>query len=86
MKKLFLSLVILPFSVITLTAQEIAKGIVFEDANQNSQFDRSEKRLADVQISNGKEVVTTNKKGEYQIEVDENTVLFVIKPTGYKVH
>lgn len=85
MKKLFLSLVILPFSVITLTAQEIAKGIVFEDANKNSQFDRSEKRLADVQISNGKEVVTTNKKGEYQIEVDDNTVLFVIKPTGFKV-
>lgn len=85
MKHLLVSLFFIQIGTFSIHAQEMAKGIVFEDSNKNNFFERSEKRLANVQISNGTDVVSTNSKGEYSISVDENTVLFVIKPSGYKV-
>ena len=85
MKKIVLSLVLFGSFYTSVNAQQLAKGIVFEDKNQNNKFDKSEKRLSNVQVSNGKQVVSTNDKGEYQIEIDNETILFVIKPTNYKV-
>jgi 3',5'-cyclic AMP phosphodiesterase CpdA len=86
MKKTVLSLVLLGAGLFTtLNAQQIAKGIVFEDKNFNNKFDKSEQRLANIQVSNGQEVVSTNEKGEYQINVTCESILFVIKPTNYKV-
>ena len=85
MKKIVLSLLLIGGVFTSLHAQQTVKGIVFEDRNKNNQFEKSEKRLANVQVSNGKQVVSTNAKGEYQIEVDNETILFVIKPNQYKV-
>ncbi len=85
MKKIVLSLVLFGSFYTSVNAQQFVKGIVFEDKNQNNKFDKSEKRLSNVQVSNGKQVVSTNDKGEYQIEIDNETILFVIKPTNYKV-
>ena len=52
MKKIVLSLVLFGSFYTSVNAQQLAKGIVFEDKNQNNKFDKSEKRLANVQISN----------------------------------
>ena len=68
----------------SLQAQEIARGVIYEDINRNGKLDRNEKRLPNVLVSNGVEVVPTNAKGEYQIEVDDETILFVIKPAHYQ--
>ncbi len=85
MKKIVLSLVLFGSFYTSVNAQRLAKGIVFEDKNQNNKFDKSENVYRMYKFSNGKQVVSTNDKGEYQIEIDNETILFVIKPTNYKI-
>ncbi|MEK6507442.1 calcineurin-like phosphoesterase C-terminal domain-containing protein [Myroides sp. C4067] len=59
-------------------------GRVFEDTNQNRQYDKGEPLLKDVLISNGKDLVVTNAKGEYKINSLEQGQIFLIKPSGYQ--
>lgn len=66
-------------------AQNTATGIVYHDANQNGQVDPSEERLADVAVSNGQEVALTDNEGRYELPTDDDTIIFVIKPDGYKL-
>lgn len=66
-----------------LSAQQSAKGVVYEDSNRNGKRDRKEKVLSNVAVSNGREVVLTNDKGEYSLPVGEDNVIFVIKPSDY---
>ncbi len=61
-----------------------AKGIVFHDANGNKQYDQGEKLLAGMRVSNGREIVKTDDQGRYELPVDEDTILFVIKPRGWR--
>ena len=44
-------------------AAEMARGKVFLDSNRNSILDGNEKGIANVQVSNGREVVLTNAQG-----------------------
>ncbi|GJM26752.1 MAG: hypothetical protein DHS20C16_31670 [Phycisphaerae bacterium] len=60
-----------------------AIGVVFNDRNGNGQRDGGEHGIGGVSISNGEDVVVTNSRGEYAIGVDDDTVVFVIKPTGW---
>ena len=69
------------FSIASL-AQEIT-GFVYEDLNGNNKFDRREKGIANVPVSNGKEVVTTDKDGKYRLPEQNDNIVFVIKPSGY---
>ena len=68
-----------------LTAQTTVKGNVFEDLNQNGKKDKKEKGIADVAVTNGREVVVTDKKGNYVLPVENNAIIAVIKPSGYKI-
>lgn len=68
-----------------LTAQTTAKGIVFEDLNQNGKKDKNEKGIANVAVTNGQEVVVTDKKGNYILPVKNDAIIAVIKPSGYKI-
>ncbi len=61
-----------------------AKGVVFLDANANRKFDAGEKPLAGVKVSNGHTLVATDKAGRYTIPVDDDDIVFVIKPRGYR--
>lgn len=54
------------------------KGRVFEDTNQNRQYDKGEPLLKDVLISNGKDLVVTNAKGEYKINSLGQGQIFLI--------
>lgn len=65
--------------------QELAKGYVFNDENGNGKKQRREAGLAGVSISNGKEVVQTDENGYYEIPIKDGQLLFVIKPSGYRV-
>ncbi len=62
----------------------LAKGLVFHDANGNGKFDESEKPLAAIGVSNGRDVVVTDAAGRYEIPIDDDAVLFVIKPRGWR--
>ena len=62
----------------------MARGTVFLDANNNALLDAGESGLPGIGVSNGREVVQTNQQGEYSISVGDDTIVFVLKPTGYR--
>lgn len=66
-------------------AQETAKGFVFEDLNGNGKKDRGEEGVAGVAVTNGQDVVLTNQRGKYKIEVSNDAIISVIKPSDYTV-
>lgn len=70
---------------IEASAQSFVKGFVYEDANRNGRKDRKERGLEGVSVSNGAEVTVTGSKGEYQLPIGNDNIIFVIKPSGYMV-
>ena len=85
-----LALIICIFLVLTISsslqAQENqAKGMVYLDANENGKHDQGEKGIAGVRVSNGIEVVQTNQQGQYQIELPNESILFISKPAAYRL-
>jgi hypothetical protein len=64
--------------------QPLVTGYVYEDLNNNGKKDRKEKGIARVAVSNGREVVLTDASGKYQLPVERDNIIFVIKPAGYK--
>jgi len=66
-------------------AQEIAKGVVFEDLNKNGVKERREKGIAGVSVTNGVQVVQTDNKGRYELPVGNDNIIAVIKPGDYNV-
>src|SRR5690554_7631488 len=67
------------------TAQDIVKGFVFEDLNGNGKKEQREKGIAGVPVSNGIEVVQTDAKGQYELPIGDDQIVFVIKPSDYSV-
>ena len=67
----------------TLVYAKQIKGTVFEDANKNLIFDKGEKGVPGVLVSNQSDVVQTNEKGQFKISIDDETVIFITKPAGY---
>ena len=59
---------------------ETAKGVVYNDLNQNGKRDPDEKGIAGIRVSNGREIVVTSADGKYELPVGGDTILFVIKP------
>ena len=64
--------------------EQTATGYVFQDTNQNRKRDPGEQGLACVRVSNGREVVCTDQSGKYELPVTDDTILFVIKPQGWR--
>lgn len=65
-------------------AQTSVSGYVFEDKNNNTQKDPKEQGLANVAVSNGIEVVTTDKNGRYSLPLYGDNIVFVVKPANYQ--
>ena len=61
----------------------MASGTVFNDANGNGQREPDEKGLAGVGVSNGEAIVETDADGRWQLPVTDDTILFVLKPSGW---
>lgn len=85
MKRIFIVfLFFLP--MIGLSAQQsVVVGVVFEDLNNNGRKDAKEKGVENVAVSNGVDVVLTDSKGKYNLPIGNDNIIFVIKPTGYKI-
>lgn len=73
------------FSGYAVQAQSVATGYVYHDLNGNGKKEQKEKGIKGVSVSNGVQVVLTNEQGRYELPVDQDNILFVIKPAGYKV-
>jgi hypothetical protein len=60
-------------------------GIVFEDRSGTGQRQPDDPGIAGVLVSNGRDVVKTDVSGRYTLPLHDETILFVVKPTGYAV-
>jgi hypothetical protein len=69
--------------VMATAVADTARGRVFEDLNGNARADAGEPGVADVRVSDGERVVTTDSDGAYQLEVADEAVIFITKPRGY---
>ncbi|AUI51954.1 calcineurin-like phosphoesterase C-terminal domain-containing protein [Arthrobacter crystallopoietes] len=65
--------------------QETLDGSVFDDQNKNSVQDDGERGLGGVTVSNGRDVVTTDSQGRYELPAFENMTVFATQPRGYQV-
>jgi hypothetical protein len=65
-------------------ATQTATGIVFLDVNANRGFDDADQPLADVKVSNGRSISVTDSRGRYQLPVDDDDIIFVVKPRGFR--
>jgi hypothetical protein len=65
--------------------RSIATGIVFEDRSGAGRRQPDDPGIAGVLVSNGRDVVKTDGHGRYALPVDDESIIFVIKPTGYAV-
>lgn len=68
----------------SLIAQDIIKGVVFHDTNENEYMDAGEGGIENVLVSNGKDIVKTAEDGSYEIPAEDNSIVFVVKPRGWK--
>ncbi len=82
--KFFLTLIVLLGSIGNVNAGT-AKGSVYIDTNKNGIRDGKEPGVAGISVSNGNDVVITDSKGEWRLNIDDDFTLFVIKPAGYSV-
>jgi hypothetical protein len=62
-----------------------AEGYVYHDRNGSGRREAGDVGIAGVCVSNGREVVKTDRDGRWRLPVDEDTILFVIKPAGWQV-
>ncbi len=63
--------------------QTTAVGVVFHDANRNGTRDAGEAGVPGVGVSNGRDVVLSDEHGSYRLPVDDDTIIFVIKPRDW---
>lgn len=66
------------------TTPQVARGLVYHDANANRRYDEGETPLPNIRVSNGRQIVQTNEGGQYALPVNGDTNLFVIKPQGWR--
>lgn len=71
-------------SAVAEQTTQTATGVVFHDQNNNRKYDQGEKLLEGIRVSNGRQIVKTDAQGRYQLPVDDDTTLFVIKPKGWR--
>jgi hypothetical protein len=62
---------------------QFASGVVFHDRNRDGVRDRFDFGIRDVAVSNGRDVVLTDWRGRYRLAVENDTVVFVVKPAGW---
>jgi hypothetical protein len=76
------------FQAATLAQQaqspQVARGSVYHDVNNNRTLDVGDVLLPGIAISNGREVIRSDEKGRYELPVDDDTAIFVIKPRGWR--
>lgn len=77
-----LALLLSAFTLSPLLANE-ATGIVFHDQNGNGTRDEEEPGVPDVAVSNQREIVLTDREGRWKLPHDDDTIFFVIKPSGW---
>lgn len=84
-RKSVLSVVLFFLFFSFLHSQQTVEGFVFVDKNYNGQWDKGEKKMQNILISNGDTIIKTDKNGYYQLKSSENDIIFPILPSKYKL-
>lgn len=63
--------------------EEIIRGSVYSETNNNNRRDRFEPGIAGVNVSNGCQVVQTDGGGNYQIPIHATQIMFITKPAEF---
>ena len=58
-------------------------GRIWADGNGNGVFDAGEHALANIKVSDGTRIATSDAQGRYRLQPEEGGTLFVIKPAGF---
>jgi hypothetical protein len=75
----------LPGAPPTLAPQPgFANGSVFHDRDGDGRRGAQEPGLAGVAVSNGRDVARTDADGRWRLPVSDDTILFVVKPSGWR--
>lgn len=64
---------------------QYVEGVVFHDRSGTGKRQAGDPGVAGVSVSNGREVVKTDKKGRYKLPIEDGMVVFVVKPSGWSV-
>jgi hypothetical protein len=67
------------------SGQAYAEGYVFHDLGGLGIRREGDPGVAGVCVSNGRQVVRTDRNGKWRLPVSTDTILFVIKPSGWMV-
>ena len=70
-------------NLIQAESRTMARGYVFEDLNRNGVRDLNERGLHRIIVSNQQEVTTTRKDGSWELPSSDDTIFFVVKPSGW---
>ncbi len=60
-----------------------ASGTVYADINKNGARDDGEPGLPNIRVSNQEEIVFTDEAGRWELPASDDTIFFVIKPSGW---
>src|SRR5579864_3910005 len=63
--------------------RDTVTGVVFEDRSRTGTRQPDDPGISGVLVSSGRDVVRTDRDGRYALPMDDETTIFVIKPTGY---
>jgi hypothetical protein len=61
-----------------------AKGRVFVDIDNNGIYSENDQVFSKAQVSNGKVIVETDESGVWELPLEDESIFFLIKPTGYR--
>lgn len=83
------SIEVIPAQDSSVMTRDYVEGRVFEDWNRNGKMDQRERGIASVMVSNGYDVVKTDRKGKYKLPAKvaglEEFTVFVTKPAGFRL-
>ncbi|MEO7719362.1 MAG: calcineurin-like phosphoesterase C-terminal domain-containing protein [Capsulimonas sp.] len=60
-----------------------AEGVVFHDRSGSGVRKPGDEGIKGVLVSNGRDVVKTDSNGRYRLPVEDEAIIFVIKPSGW---
>lgn len=72
-----------PASQLLAADATTVSGFVYENRSGARRRQVSDPAISGVLVSNGRDVVKTDADGHYTLPIDDESVIFVIKPTGY---
>src|SRR5262249_49837758 len=70
---------------VAAAASNTVSGCVYDNRSGGARRAAGDPGVAGVLVSNGRDVVKTDADGRYTLPIDEESIIFVIKPTGYAV-